>query len=470
MTGPANGVGAGEVCRLVLVGPDSRADVAVPAHIPIADLMPTLVGHLGPRVAGAGQEHGGWVLQRLGDAPLQEELSSAALGLYDGDVVHLRPRRDQLPPVDFDDLVDGVATGIAARHDRWRPELTRRVLYALVGVALAVGAALSPTAGTGTQAALLGGLAAVTLIAGAAAASRAWGDGLAGRMLAAGAIAFAAVAGLVLPAGDRLGRLGPALVTAPGLLVAGMTVAGAALLARAALGSRDRGMLGVAAAATLVALGALLSTVAGVGRVGASAVTLATTLLLDVAVPILAARISGLRIVPLPTTTAEFQQDIDTEPSRTVLARTDLADGYLAALYLGLGAVAGGCLVVLAATPDWPARALAAVASFLLLVQGRDLTGAWHRLAALAPGLVGAVALLVTGVAAATPPRRLGVVAALVILAGLLVAAARVLPGRRTLPYWGRLGDLAQTAAGIAVVPLVLAVLHLYGRVRAGWA
>ena len=72
--------------------------------------------------------------------------------------------------------------------------------------------------------------------------------------------------------------------------------------------------------------------------------------------------------------------------------------------------------------------------------------------------------------AAAPTARRLAVVAALVILAGVLVAAARVLPGRQMLPYWGRLADLAQMAAAMAVVPLVLAVLHLYGRVRAGWA
>jgi type VII secretion integral membrane protein EccD len=241
-------------------------------------------------------------------------------------------------------------------------------------------------------------------------------------------------------------------------------------VARSGVGGRDRGLLGATAVAALVALGGLLSTVAGVGKVGASAVTLAAALLLGVAVPTFAARLAGLRIAPLPTSTAEFQQDIDPEPSRRVLARADLADGYLASLYLGLGAVAAGCLVVLAATPDRPAQALVAVASFVLLAQGRDLTGAWHRLAALGPGLLGAVALLVAQVAAAPTARRLAVVAALVILAGVLVAAARVLPGRQMLPYWGRLADLAQMAAAMAVVPLVLAVLHLYGRVRAGWA
>ncbi|HVQ90884.1 MAG TPA: hypothetical protein VMU51_07585, partial [Mycobacteriales bacterium] len=213
-----------------------------------------------------------------------------------------------------------------------------------------------------------------------------------------------------------------------------------------------------------------LSTAAGVGRAGAAAVVLATALLLRAVVPVLAARLAGLRIRPLPGSATEFQQDIDPEPAGTVLAGAESAIGYLVAMYVGLGAVEAGCLAVLASAPGWAPRALTAVASFLLLLNGRDLVGAWQRLAALGPGLVGAAAVLAAGTATATPQHRLVIVAALVILAGVLVAAARMLPGRRLLPYWGRLADLGQSAAALAVVPLVLAVLQLYARVRAGWA
>ncbi len=470
MLNSATGVGSGEVCRLVLVGPASTVEVAVPAHVPLADLMPILLGHLGPELANRGHGHGGWVLQRLGEPPLAEDLGTAALGLYDGDVLYLRGRSAQLPPVDFDDLVDGVATGVTGRADRWRAEATRRLTLALVGVALALGAAVTPATGAGTLAAAAGGIAAAVLLAAAAAAARAWADAAAGTLLAAGAVGFAAMAGLVLPAGDRAARWGPALLTGPGLLAAGAAAAAVALLARAALGGAARGFLSAAGAGTLVALGGLLSTVAGVGRAGAAAVVLATALLLTAVVPVLSARLAGLRIRPLPTSSAEFQQDIDPEPSGTVLAGTDSAIGYLVAMYAGLGAVQAGCLAVLASAPGWAPPTLTAVASFLLLLNGRDLIGAWQRLAALGPGLSGAVAVLAARTAAATPAHRLGVVAALVIFACVLVAAARMLPGRRLLPYWGRFADLGQSAAAIAVVPLVLAVLRLYARVRAGWA
>ncbi len=139
-------------------------------------------------------------------------------------------------------------------------------------------------------------------------------------------------------------------------------------------------------------------------------------------------------------------------------------------MYAGIGVVQTGCLAVLASTPGWAAQALTGVASLLLLLNGRDLSGAWQRLAMLGPGLFGVVAVLAAWTAAATPGQRLEVVAALVIVACVLVAVARVLPGRRLLPYWGRLADFGHSAAAIAVVPLVLAVLRLYGRVRAGWA
>ncbi len=61
-------------------------ELTVPIHAPLINLLPDLVG-------------------RLGD----EDLSVAVLGPQDGDVVHLRPRADQLTPFDFDDLLDGVA-------------------------------------------------------------------------------------------------------------------------------------------------------------------------------------------------------------------------------------------------------------------------------------------------------------------------------------------------------------------------
>jgi type VII secretion integral membrane protein EccD len=464
----SHALGAGEMCRLTICGPASRIELAVPAHVPVVDLLPTFLDHLGPELAAAGFSHDGWILQRLGEPPLDEDLGTAALGLYDGDVLHLRPRADQLPPVDFDDLVDGVATGTAERPDRWRPEMTRRFLLSLIGVVLAAGVAIAPMSGTGTLATVVGGVAGVILLLGAAAASRALGDRTAGIVLAAGAIGFTVVAGLALPTGAH--TLGPGnLVSASGLLAAGAWAATATAVARAVVGGVLAGLTATVFAAVLMALGGMLAALRLVNTTGAAAIVLAVTLAVGSAVPMIASRFAGLRIPPLPTNPEEFQQGIDPEPSRVVLDRTARAHEHIGWLYTGLGAVAGVCLLVLGTTPGISARVLTAVASLLLLLHGRELFGVRARLAVFLPGVAGLAAVTVDLTLDQDAPARPVIVAGLLIVAALLLAAARVVPGRRMLPHWGRIADLAHTGTAIAVIPLVLAAVGVYARARAGW-
>lgn len=458
------------MCRLTICGPASRIELAVPAHVPLADLLPTFIDHLGPQLATSGLGHGGWVLQRLGEPPLDEDLGTAGLGLYDGDVLNLRPRDDQLPPVDFDDLIDGVATGSAELKDRWLPATSRRLIYGLVGVMLGLGAFVAPLSGTATVGALIAGSGSIVLLLGAAAASRALGDRVAGVVFAVGSITFAVAAGLALPVGGTAVTDVAALATAPGLLAAGAWAATTAALSRAAVGGTGAGFVAAAFAGALVALGGLLLCVAGVGAAGAAAIVLAVALTIGAGVPGIASRFAGLRIPPLPTSAQEFQQDIDPEPSRVVLDRTARAHEYITALYLGLGAVSSGCLAVLGVTAGISARLLAVVAALLLLLHTRELPGTRARLAGVVPGLIGLAAVLLDLTLAMPPALRGIVVAALMVLAGLLMMAARRLPGRRMLPHWGRLADLAHSATAIAVLPLVLAVVGLYARARAGWA
>ncbi|MDI5941594.1 EsaB/YukD family protein, partial [Micromonospora sp. DH15] len=76
-----------QMCRLVVRGPSRQIEVAVPAGVVVADLLPALLHHHGDGLADTGLGHGGWVLQRAGAAPLDEESSVAAPALHDGDRV-----------------------------------------------------------------------------------------------------------------------------------------------------------------------------------------------------------------------------------------------------------------------------------------------------------------------------------------------------------------------------------------------
>ncbi|MCL9797361.1 type VII secretion integral membrane protein EccD, partial [Frankia sp. AgKG'84/4] len=130
------GSNTAQVCRLLVVGPTSRVDLSVPTHVPLADLMPAMLRSLGPDLADRGLEHSGWVVQRLGEPPLDEDLCVADHDLLDGDAVHLRPRSDQIPPLDFDDLIDGVATGMRARSGRWRLRTNRAAAMVVLALLL----------------------------------------------------------------------------------------------------------------------------------------------------------------------------------------------------------------------------------------------------------------------------------------------------------------------------------------------
>src|SRR5215470_854024 len=177
-----------DTCRLTVVAPSSWADVALPVHVPLADLVPVLVRKADPQLADAGVTHGGWVLQRLGEAPLDEDGTPADLGLLDGETVYLRPRESALPEYDFDDLIDGLAMG-----------------------ALALGVAALVQDGPAVPRAVTAGLATALLLFAGMAASRALGDAAAGVLLGLAALPYAALDGM-LPVP------GPSLLSAPHLL------------------------------------------------------------------------------------------------------------------------------------------------------------------------------------------------------------------------------------------------------------
>src|SRR5258705_7194258 len=102
---------------------------------------------------------------------------------------------------------------------------------------------------------------------------------------------------------------------------------------------------------------------------------------------------------------------------------------------------------------------MAALAAWLRTLNARPMTSAWHRLALVAPAVAGLVAATLHA-AATQPPLRLLVPVAVVPLAAVvLIAVARVMPGRRMLPYWGRIGDLLQIVAAVAMLPVVLDIL-----------
>ncbi|MEK2490129.1 type VII secretion integral membrane protein EccD [Kitasatospora purpeofusca] len=449
-------VAATGLCRLRFRAPDTAFELAVPGDVVLADLLPTVLGYAGRSVEEGGVEHDGWVLQRAGGAPLDEELTLEALAVRDGEELFLRPRRDALPEVHFDDLVDGVRTGMAGRGDSWRPVVTHHTALALALLALAGGLLVLALPGPDGARWVFAAVTAVLLLGGAAAASRSVGDGPAGTALGAAAVAYACTAAALLPGLDGSTRL----------LAGGSAAVGSAVVALAVVGGGSffPGLL----AAALFALSAGALAAAGVAATGIAALVAAGAVVLGAFVPGLAFKLSGLRLPALPRNADELQEEIEPFPAEDVLARSTVADGYLCAFLTALGAVCAGALVVLAGTRDagWGAPSTALALSLLLLLHARDIGGIRQRMAVLLPGVLGLALLAARLGTDGDGTRRLVVFTGLVLAAVALAAAAWTVPGRRLLPYWGRIGDLAHTLTAVALLPLALQALGFYRTMR----
>ncbi|MEU9735599.1 type VII secretion integral membrane protein EccD [Streptomyces sp. NPDC048002] len=453
------------LCRVTVRAPARTVDLAVPSDVPVADLLPTVIGYGGDDLEESGLEHGGWVLQRLGGPPLDPESTLDSLGLRDGEELYLRPRTEALPEVHIDDLVDGIAEGMSRRPHGWSADAGRRLLRGLAVATLALGVVLLAMPGTaGWVRAVAAAAAGLLLIAGAGSASRAVGDAGAGSVLGLMAAPYFALAGWLLPGGDLGGTAGDAVLGAR-LLAASAAAGAGAVLALAAVGTYPALFIGAACVAAAGALGAALI-ILDLAPEQAAGVVAVVVVLFGGFVPSLSFRLAGMRMPPLPTNVQQLQQGIDPYSSSEVEARSALADGWMTALYGAVGLVCLYCLVALLTGPGLPEILVVVALSLLLLLHSRGLGNVWQRLALTAAGAWGVALLLFQAARSLAPADRLTLTAGLMGLAAAIVIASWTVPGRRLVPYWGRAAELLHSLAALSLLPLTLWSTGVYGWLR----
>jgi type VII secretion integral membrane protein EccD len=437
------------VVRVTIAAPTRRIDLALPERAPVAEMLPGLLRRAGETLADDLPD-GGWVLRRADGAPIDPARTLVAQQVCDGAVLHLVPGTLNWPELEYDDLVDAIADAAAGGGRRWQPRHTR-----LAGLAAAVPAVLlvlvvlaQASAGRAALLVAVGLLAAGTLL------SRVAGDAGAGALLG----------GLALPAAV----LGGALLTPSGGAAGRVVGGGAALLIAAVaggLGIADRLPLFAGAATAAVLGGAAAAAVtlgAGTGP-GAAAVVASVVFLFSPMLGPLAARLGRLPAPMLPRTAADLVRD-DPQPAgaavRDAVVRADaLLTGMLggAALSAALGAA------VLATGRGLPPLILLAVLSLGLGVRARLYPAVRHRLPLLLAAASTAVALAVAW--RAVHPISLAVPILLALAALAVIAALRYSrhPAGAAL---ARYAELLEVLLVLACVPVLCAVLQLYGLVR----
>lgn len=472
----------GELCRVTVVAPRMRLDIAVPHQVPLADLLPTLLWHSGEQLAEQGLPHGGWALQRAGEGPLDSGQTMATLGIRDGDILYLRTRESAAPAPLFDDTADAITTTLRERSRRWSQADTRVAALTAIGVLLAAGAfALAATGGavaslTGHVAAAAAVSAATKLVIaltaasvaggallGATAASRAFGDASLATVIALGALPYALVAGLLLLPGLSTSAGGTVkAATAPAFLVGCTVFLIAAALGVAAVGQVASILTGAVAAGFVGVAGGLIAV--ATSAPGAAAGVISLVLVMTPIIAPIAYRVAKLPRPVVPASPEELRQRSEPFNFADVPRRTIAADRVVGALVCATGAVTVVAVAVMLHQPGWAASALAAVAAGLLLLRARLFTGIVPRAWLLGTGLLSLV-LLMWLEAGRWPISAVTALAIAAAAACAVVAWAATAP-RRPSPPLARTVAIAELLGTIATVPISLAVLGVFHAVR----
>lgn len=448
--------------KVTIATPRRRIDLALPEHAAVAEILPGLLARAGEGLAEVGVT-GGWLLRRPDGTAFDLDRTLGAHRVRDGEILHLTPRKTEWPELEYDDLIDAIATGSGRTGGTWGPRHTRLAGLTVGGAAILLGLVAVLRAGPPwtLPAGWALGVAALLLAAGMAVA-RALGDAGAGAVLAAVALPFAGVGGGLLLAGD-----GPATDLTAGDVLA----AGAAVLLAAAVG-----YLGVVAAPALFAgavtvgllclLGGWLATGAEFASYRATAVLAGALLALSPTFAPLALRLGRVPMPILPRSAADLVRDDPQPPLPLVHAAVVRADALHTGMLTGSCLVVMCCQVVLIRAGTGPATLLVGVLAAGFLLRARLYPVLRHRIPVLLTGLFGVGALVVGPLMADRSGLLVQAGPLLLAQAVVAIAAGLLLSTRTANPYLGRFAEYGEILVMIAVAPVVFAVLDLYGYVR----
>ncbi|MCP2165812.1 type VII secretion integral membrane protein EccD [Goodfellowiella coeruleoviolacea] len=450
--------------RVTVVAPRTRIDVALPADVAVADLLPMLLEMAREATPDGGVRHGGWCLAKLGDAPLDPGRTLASLGVVDGDLLQLRRRSENPPPPLYDDVVDAIAESTPDSFRPWTKETARRIGHIAGGIAL-VTAAIAVLlggplgGGSGLAAAIAAGVTAVAAVAGGAVITRAYGARDTGVLVAAaGGLPMAFVSGLyIVP-----GAVGDANILLASTLV--LIVAAASILL---IGEGVTTFVAAATGAVLSGLAFLVGTLLETPLPGLAAGTAAVALAGISVLPRITLQLARLPLPTVPGSAEDLKEDTGFPEYAVIERRTGLAHEYMTGMITGAGVIAALGAIIAATDATLFGPIFAVVVALVLLLRGRSYANGSQAIALLATGMLAAGGVLIGWIVQAVAFDRLLYVFGTLVLAG---AAALVLgvifPNQKFSPVLRRTVDVLEAILIAAVLPLALAVLDLYSAMR----
>ncbi|MFB6534861.1 type VII secretion integral membrane protein EccD [Streptomyces noursei] len=480
--------------RVAVVAPDSRIDVALPENIPVSDIYPEIL-----RLTGQRQPPGaptGYYLFRADGSALDSARTLADQRVVDGEMLHLRPFSQSLPPAVFDDVSDAVAAAVTRGRRLWNDGLLRGTGLVGVGVLLALLALVLWFADPvrhdmHSLPGVIAGTAGVLLAAFAGVRARVYEDQPSAVALGLGAlpVVLCAGSGMVGPdAGHGAGRLQFLLGCVAVLVVS------VALVALSPSG--DAPFIAATFAAAVATLAAFLAIVSEATAAQAAAVCAPVVIGVMAFLPGLATRLARLPIgyaTPRSLsqereagTGAELrggEEPVGLEPvdEESIAAQARRGHELLLGLLGGCCTVLIGAAGVLGFTHSAWAQLLALATGLATLLRARLFRYTAQVACAVVAGLA-ALSLLVLGVAFNPPTgmlndfltgdrtpldlRTLWLALVVIGAVALVTTVALTVPKKGLTPFWGRVLDLADGFLLLSLMPLCLAVLDLYSLAR----
>ncbi|MEV0617187.1 type VII secretion integral membrane protein EccD [Nonomuraea sp. NPDC050404] len=446
-------------CHVTIVGPRRRADLALPADIPLPNVLPGLLRALG-EVGGDAASAPGWTLQRPGGAPLDLGQSLGALGVLDGEILYLRPREAALPPALYDDVADVVATGVRGGRGVWSAAHTRIVgASGAMGLLVlgAFGLALSGMPGLTIM--IVAGLLALLLVVTGTLLSRAVGDSMAGALIGHAALPYGFVTGLYAP-GMAAG------IGAPQVLGALACTALVAAICGTLVSDGVPGFLGVAGVSTVGGICAAVVMVWGTSPAGVAAMAVALLVAFSPLVPTLSFKLAKVPLPAMPTTAEELRGDNQRLDAPAIQERTKVAQRYALGMIIMLTLSALLTQVLLVLDDYWVSEVMTASLSLTLILRARVFRGMGQRLWLIGTGLAGFAMLALSLVDQGGIVGSMAVAIAVLWVALMSVGIGVWLATGKPSPFWGRAADILDVALMVQLFPLALGVLEVYTWVR----
>jgi type VII secretion integral membrane protein EccD len=450
--------------RVTVVAPRTRIDVALPAGVAVADLLPMLLEMAKEATPDGGARHGGWCLARLGDAPLDPSRTLASLGVVDGELLQLRKRAENPPPPLYDDVVDAIAESSPDSYRPWTKKTANRIGYIAGALALVVAAVTvlmtGPLfGGSHVGASVAAGAAAIVCVALGAVIARGYQAETSGVLIAAaGGLPMAFVAGLYIVPGET-GRASLLLACALVLIVssASIMLIGAGVTTFVAAGSAA--LVGVLA----FTIGTLIAHPAPGIAAGTAAVSLAALSVL----PRVTIQLARLPLPNVPGSAEDLKEDSGFPDYRSIERRAGLAHEYMTGMIIGLGTAAAISSIITASKSDVWAVSMAIAATLVLLLRARTYANGSQAIALLATGMLAAAGIMVGWlIGADTFDRLLWVFGSLVLIAAAALVLGVIFPEQRFSPPLRRTVEIIEAVCIAVLLPLALAVMNLYGTLR----